>query len=151
MFDENDPVFGCAIEIFFNDLAIGIEKALIKYGAEKAIVFTEFLGKHSFAGQHIPDDPKELVLFDINIHKKGILGPEEFVSHFGHLNIPEIVYRGIFTPEFINDIEEGNYPVNEGVIAKGSAGHKLWMAKIKTKAYKEKLKTVFSGTWMNYL
>jgi hypothetical protein len=43
--------------------------------ADSCIAYAEFFGPHTFAGKHDPEflgvesnDPKELVLFDVNIH-----------------------------------------------------------------------------------
>ena len=87
LINEQDPVFGVAIKVFHDTLAEGIERVLRdKYRErESAIVFAEFFGQRSFAGTHHPEDSKELVLFDVNPHKMGILGPREFVKNFGHL------------------------------------------------------------------
>lgn len=88
----------------------------------------------------------ELVLFDVNPHKKGILLPRVFLKHFGHLKVPEVVYEGNFNKQFVRDVIDGKYPVDEGVVAKGftvgkktSPEHGLWMAKIKTRSWMERL------------
>lgn len=152
LFDKNDPDFGIAIDLFLNGLGVGIDETLRnKYKqSDKAIVFAEFFGSNSFAGQHVAEDPKELVLFDVNIHKKGILGPKEFVDNFGHLRTAEVVYQGPFSETFINDVWEGKLPLFEGIIAKGGSGHSLWMCKVKTMAYKDKLKNLFKNEWEKY-
>jgi hypothetical protein len=38
----------------------------------------------------------------------------------------------------------------EGIICKGGTGHNLWMAKIKSQAYFDKLKGVFKEDWEKY-
>ena len=40
-------------------------------------------GKKSFAGQHEQDDPKDIVLFDVNPHKKGFISPKQFIDILG--------------------------------------------------------------------
>lgn len=157
LFDTSDPEYGCAIDIFLNKYGDAIPKALPK--VDSLIAFAEFFGPHSFAGQHDiqrlnveSNDPKQVVLFDVNVHKKGIIGPKEFIKTFGHLHIPDVVYEGKLTEEFEKAVEEGNYPVGEGVIVKGmpKSQHSLWMAKIKTKQYKDKLITFFGQSWQQY-
>ena len=48
--------------------------------------------------------------------------------------------------QFIDDVHKGNYPVWEGVVAKGDD----FMVKIKTNAYMEKLLKVYRAEWRNY-
>lgn len=157
LFDQNDPVFGSAVGLFMTTLAEGVEKVIRdtkEYrNNERVTVYCEFFGPTSFAGLHdlvLPNDPKEIVLFDVNLHKKGILGPREFVKSFGHLKIPPVVYEGNFNQQFIDDVRQGKYRVVEGVIAKGGSGHDLWMRKVKTFAYLDKLKQVFKEGWEKY-
>lgn len=155
LFDKTDPVFGSAIDLFTNTYGQDIEN-IIKNDKQlrnvsSIICFAEFFGSRSFAGQHHNNDPKELVLFDVNIHKKGILGPSEFINYFGHLKIAKIIYQGNLTQGFINSVRNNEISdLNEGVIAKGGSGHNLWMCKIKTLAYKEKLKQVYTDKWQQY-
>src|SRR5207244_4073436 len=125
----------------------------------------EFFGPNSFAGQHDPahpvlaqagiagNDPKELVLFDVNVHKKGLMAPRHFLDTLGRLPIAEVIYEGDLTPQFIEDVRAGKYPVREGVVAKGLEGkapHGIWMRKIKTHAYLEELRRRFGPDWEQY-
>lgn len=152
LFDESDPDFGPAIEIFHNTLAKDLENVFAKkYRDDRNItVFMEFFGDKSFAGQHVQDDPKKLILIDVNIYKKGFVAPREFVKNFKDVASAEVVYEGNLNEEFINDVRIGNYKVDEGVICKGGSGHDLWMCKIKTDAYLEKLKETFHSNWKDY-
>lgn len=164
MIDLNHPVFGNGISIFLSKYGESLEKILIENkdyrNRESAIAFFEFLGNQSFAGIHVESDPKDVILFDINIHKLGILGPTEFRKHFGHLDIPEVVYEGNLNEIFKESIRTGSIGFSsdrkiknriwEGVVCKGGSGHKLWMAKIKTDEYKKALQELFSGDWNKY-
>ncbi len=160
LFDQTDEDFGEAIPLFFNLYAEPIEKIIVdKYGKkhQKAIVFTEFFGKQSFAGLHRPNDPKELVLIDVNIHRKGIISPREFIKTFGRIHFSaEKVYEGNFNRSFINYVrghdgyaQGTSRGLFEGVVVKGGEGHKLWMTKVKTNHYKELLKNKFEN-WMEF-
>lgn len=160
LFDKTDPDFGSAIDIFMAQLAPALEEILKgkKYrDARTAIAFCEFFGKGSFAGLH-RDDPKELRLIDINIHKRGIVSPRDFVDEFGHLPFAaEVVYEGNLNESLIQDVRDGKIPepahpgdVPEGIVCKGGSGHKLWMAKIKTDAYRQKLKETYQDRWEEY-
>ena len=114
-------------------------------------IFAEFLGAHSFAGLHKNEDPKELRLFDVEAEGFGLLGPQQFVRDFGHLPIARVLYQGKFTGALVEDVRRGRYNVAEGVICKGgSGGSDLWMVKIKTAAYLERLKQAFAERWEEY-
>jgi hypothetical protein len=143
------------VGVFLSTLAGGLESVFTGDESYREFAgfraFTEFLGPNSFAGLHQADDRKRLVLFDIRAEPLGILGPERFVADFGHLPIAGVVYRGKLTGKFAEDVRIGKYGVTEGVVCKGgSGGPDLWMAKIKTYAYLEKLKRAFGERWEDY-
>jgi hypothetical protein len=154
LFDHTDDEFGPAIQVFEETYADELEKVFTSKsfkkdhrGVQQAVVFCEFFGPHSFAGQHQPEDPKELVLFDVALHKKGIMLPRDFLDQFGHLKVPEVIYEGNFNRQLITDVMDGKYPVDEGVVAKGillgkkkNPQHGLWMAKIKTRSWMDRLR-----------
>lgn len=155
LFDHTDEVFGEAVELFHKTYANDLEKVFTTDKAIRssraAMVFCEFFGPNSFSGQHKPEDPKELVLFDVNIHKRGFMSPVDFMDSFGHLKIAELVYKGPLTKEFETQVREGIIPgLNEGVVCKGGEGHDRWMCKIKTNAYREKLQAVYADGWKQY-
>jgi hypothetical protein len=148
LIDETHPL-GEAIPVFLNTYGDDLDKLFRKdkffRNCQKMTVFGEFYGQNSFAGWHDPDDEKEILLIDVNIDKKGIVAPKDFIKLFGHLKIPDVVYEGKFNESFIQDVKDGKYPVVEGIVAKGNLPHgkhphNLWMAKVKTKAWIEKLK-----------
>jgi len=156
LFDKTDEIFGGAIDLFKETYATDLEN---KFRREKslrniqeAIVFCEFFGPNSFAGLHHTADPKELVMFDINIHKNGIMPPKEFIDTFGDLKIAKLVYQGNLTREFERQVREGEFSdLDEGVICKGYKGkHKIWMCKIKTNKYLQKLKDKYADKWQEY-
>lgn len=147
LLDESHPDLGCGIPLFENTLSEPVGKVLFDMRVERAVVYCEFFGPNSFAGQHVQSDPKSLVILDVNIHKRGIVLPRDFIKTFGHLPIPKVIYEGNFNHSFVEAVRNGEYPVSgEGIVAKGvnpkakKEQHGLWMAKIKTKAWLEKLK-----------
>jgi hypothetical protein len=114
-------------------------------------VFTEFLGPNSFAGLHKAEDPKRLVLFDVRSGDLGFVGPHAFAADFAHLPIARVVYEGKLTGTFAEDVRRGKYGVAEGVVCKGGkGGPDVWMVKIKTYAYMERLKAAFADRWEDY-
>ena len=144
-----------AVAVFQNGLADGVEQVFRDNGTHREVaafkVFTEFLGPNSFAGLHKEDDPKELRLFDVQAEPSGMLGPSQFVADFGHLPIARVVYQGKLTGKFAEDVRLGKYGVAEGVVCKGGVGGAdLWMVKIKTNAYMDRLKQAFADRWEDY-
>lgn len=137
LFDESDEVFGCAIEIFNTMLAEPLQKIARDERWERMIVFTEFWGGKSFAGLHDPADQKILTLFDVNPHKKGILGPKQFLKLFGDLPIPKFLGTRRWTRGFVEEVRRGEISdiTDEGVVGKSGEGHKLVMAKAKTQKW----------------
>ena len=154
-FQAAHPGLEQAAEVFLAQLADGIERVFrtdpgfAAFPAAK--VFTEYVGPNSFAGAHGPDDPMEVVLFDVMAEGFGTVGPWAFVAAFGHLNTPRVVYEGKLTGAFLEAVREGKYGVAEGVVCKGgTGGEDVWMVKVKTYAYLEKLKASFGARWREY-
>ena len=152
-FNAAHPGLEEATDIFRKDFAHSLETLFRnnpQYNYPEITVFTEFLGTNSFAGMHKKDDVKQLILFDVQAGK-GIISPEQFIRDFSEFNIARVVYRGKLTGKFIDDVREGKYGVDEGVVCKGgSTADELWMVKIKTYAYMTKLQQAFKDDWENY-
>ena len=64
--------------------------------------------------------------------------------------LPQVVCRGKLTGRFINDVREGRVDVNEGYVCKGVEAGRVWMAKVKTNAYMDRLKQAFKDDWKTY-
>lgn len=156
LFDESDTEFGAAIPLFKATLAADLETIIKKEyrDSQEVVVFCEYFGDLSFAGQHkAHDKTKKLVLIDVDIHKKGFVSPREFVNNFCKKlgdKAAQVVYEGNLNASFIEDVRNGKYPVWEGVVCKGGSGHKIWRCKIKTAAYLQKLKEVYADNWESY-
>lgn len=149
LFDHTDQTFGEAIPIFMEQLADDIvyrTKQLVK-NPQRITAFTEFFGENSFAGSHVPEDKKELKLFDIYLFQKGLIGVKQFQEFFGdHPNSAEVIYEGPLNTRFITDVKKGKYPVFEGVIAKGNG----FSVKIKTDEYFRQLRHKLPTTWEQF-
>lgn len=143
------------VAVFRSTLADGLEqifKICPGYHEFQAIkAFTEFFGPNSFAGLHKEEDPKQLRLFDIFAEPFGFIGPKQFVADFGTLPIARVIYEGRLTGTFTENVREGKYGVGEGVVCKGgTGGADVWMVKIKTNAYMDRLKKAFAERWEDY-
>lgn len=146
LFDITDKVFGESIAIFKDTMAKEIEDTATASKWESVTAYCEFYGKNSFAGSHESSDSKRLSLFDVAPYKKGILGPEEFLDKFGHLNIAIFLGKHLWTREFIEEVRRSLIPgvTFEGVIGKAGEGHKLTMVKAKTQLWITKVKEKYS-------
>jgi hypothetical protein len=163
LLDESTPIFGTAIPLFlqkYGDDLPKVFKADSQFrGADTVTVFAEWFGAKSFAGRHLPEDSKDIVLFDVNPLKKGFLGPKRFVDTFGHLKVAEVLEISEMSPELVDRVRSGQLIVEskydvraevpEGVICKGGDGHAIWMAKIKTQRYYEELKARHPIDWQS--
>lgn len=154
-FNAAHPGLGDCVAIFRATLADPLDRIFREGEGYRELTafkaFTEYLGPNSFAGMHRADDPKQLILFDVWATPLGMLGPRQFVAEFAGLPIARVVYEGKFTGQFAEDVRRGKYGVAEGVVVKGGeGGDDLWMAKIKTYAYMERLKRAFADRWEEY-
>lgn len=162
LINETTPFWNEAVLFFKENLA---EKLNNKFHSDKnfrnereIIVYGEFLGENSFAGRHIEDEKKEIVIFDILVGHKNryFLSPTDFVKAFQDLvKIPNIIYSGNLNDEFIKKVRENKYNLKEGVICKGITRNgayrgNIWMCKIKTLDYFEKLKKIYEKDWEKY-
>jgi len=117
--------------------------------AQEIVVFTEYFGPNSFAGMHKPGDKMQLVIFDVQIDGN-LLQPEEFITAFKGFNIAQVVFKGKYSGQLFVDVRKGKYGVKEGVVVKGVADGNIYMAKIKTNEYLERLKSKFGDSWQEY-
>lgn len=149
--DNTHEHFGGAIDIFMNkysdDLARIFTDNKNYRNSRTFTIFMEYFGPNSFAGQHIDTDVKDVLLFYIFQFKKGFIVPKQFVKDFGALGIPEVIYKGELTEDFIREVKEDIFGLDEGVICKGVRKTKgndiVWMTKIKTLNWLERLKKDF--------
>ena len=69
MIDKRHEVFGKAISIFLNKYGEGLQRVFRDNqhyrNIRTFVVFCEYLGQNSFAGQHVEGDTMDTVLFDV--------------------------------------------------------------------------------------
>lgn len=145
LIDEKASIFGKSIPLIKNKYEEDLGKVFKEQGWRDALCFFEFFGPNSFAGQHQEEDDFDVVLFDVNPLRKGILEPDQFIELFSHLHIPKVLFEGFIDDKFISSVKNGtlkNMPL-EGVVCKGKheKGRKTpIMFKIKSQAWLLKLK-----------
>lgn len=138
------------VEIFQKEYSSQLDKIFreekVFRGVKRITAYLEFYGYGSFAGQHSWFDDHYLRLFDIFIYKKDFLNPSDFLKIFeGKLKIQRLVYNGLLTPEYIESVEHGT---GEGVVYKGIEEKKIFMGKIKTHEWLNKVKDLYGNTKM---
>jgi hypothetical protein len=150
MIDRNSQPFGDGIDIFLNKYGEDLNRIFRdRYGkVESFVVFGEYVGENSFAGQHMESDIKDVILFDVSAYKRGFVGPEEFLKNFGRLDIPRVVYQGKYNDDLIKSVRENRHGLKEGVIVKGQNRKEVWMAKIKTNEWLEKVREKFGEKYL---
>jgi len=106
-------------------------------------LFFEFFGPNSFAGQHTDDDKFDVLLFDIDVYKRGLIDPPDYLKLVGDLDIAQLLYTGragpLFQETVKNSLLEGM--TFEGVVCKAIAKKRTpVMFKIKTQVWLDKLR-----------
>ena len=152
LIDDKTPIFGVAIEQFQDVMAKDVVSRIENYYSKKVfknfdrmVVFCEFFGKNSFAGNHELSDPKELKLFDVHLFRKGFIPPQDFVKIFNDFDhAAALLHQGNLNASYIKEVQENqNGLLDEGVICKGVVDGRVEMVKIKTQDWLDKIKAKF--------
>lgn len=102
------------------------------------ILFMEYYGADSFAGMHNIHEDHILTPFDMMLNNQ-MMNPENFYKHMAQFNCARLVYVGKYNGQFAEDVRNGKYNVNEGVVIKGIVDKEVFMTKVKTNAYLKRL------------
>lgn len=148
LIDETHPL-GEAKKLIRTKYEDDLSKAFRKARFDRVIVFFEFLGDNSFAGQHAEEE-HDVVLFDVNPYKKGILPPTDFLKLVGHLHVPDVLYHGNATQGFEESVRASTLDGMsfEGVVCKTKNPKRTplpLMFKIKSRAWLERLRAYCAG------
>ena len=138
LIDRAEPVLGKSVDLITEkyDALNGVFRIA---GYESVVCFFEFFGPTSFAGLHSDSDIHDVVLFDIAPYKRGILGPDDFMSHASTVETARLLFNGILTDEFVCSVRESTLPgmTFEGVVCKGIGAS----CKIKSHVWLDRLRT----------
>jgi len=144
-FTKTHPELANAPQIFndkFRDKFTTMLARTKTWCLQKWTVFTEFHGPNSFAGGHDMQDARinaqTLTIIDIMINDE-MITPQQLVQDFSDFNIAKLVYTGKYSGQFAEDVRNGKYGVNEGVVVKGVVDAQVFMTKVKTKDYLKRL------------
>ncbi len=117
----------------------------------EATCFFEFWGPSSFAGVHDYQEAGHRVdLIDVSIHRRGFMGPKEFVKTFeGHVPTAPLLYMGNVTEDLTQAVWDGTLPgmTFEGVVCKGAPlkkGYPPHMFKLKSQAWIARVKSLYT-------
>ncbi len=159
LIDETSEFWGDMVSVFKNTVANDLHDYFKKeYKNEREIiVFGEYFGENSFAGRH-ENEKHDIIVFDVMVGHKNrkFLRPQDFIKTIGSIvKVPDVVYVGNLNEDLIKRVRADEFDTFEGVICKGTqpvgnAAGGIWMAKIKTQKYLDKLKERFQDDWQKY-
>jgi hypothetical protein len=139
LLDETDDMLGQAIPLFRDTMVDPLLRIARSERWESVVAYAEFFGPSSFAGVHDPAEPKQLVLFDLNVYKRGILPPRDYLKLVERTDIPHAEYLGSvrWTRGFVERVRIGDFEGMpfEGVVGKGVERNLVVMSKAKTQAW----------------
>ena len=141
LLDPNEEPLGEAVRLILED-SEELERRLRTLRAQRVTCFFEFFGDNSFAGNH-EDEDHRVVLFDIDVYKKGLMPPKDFIKFTKGLAVPELVHHGNANTDFVLGVQNGTIPgvTFEGVVCKSATPKGLVkMFKIKSRAWIDRLK-----------
>lgn len=145
---EDHPYLGPA-ESLIRETYKDLPSILKSERVEFATCFFEFYGPKSFAGIHVLGDDFKVVLFDVDVYKKGLMGPKEFLKTFeGRVPTAPCLYRGNPTEEFLESVRSRTLEgmTYEGVVCKGAPlkkGFPPMMFKVKSREWIEAVKSKY--------
>jgi len=144
MLGADDETFGEAIGLIRNKYEDDVSKIMRKQRLDKVVLFFEFFGESSSFGWHDNTEEHQIVLFDANLFKSGMVPPKEFLKLFGHLDIAPMLYRGKPNATFLEQVRNGTLPgmTFEGVVCKAKHPKKpgVLMFKVKNQAWYTELR-----------
>jgi hypothetical protein len=120
LLDPSEPILGPSQDMILEKYGDDLDAIFRRQRYERVVTFFEYGGPSSFAGSHDLNEERDVVLFDADIYKKGLMEPKSFIETFGHLDIPKLLYKGEITEEFYNSVKDGTLEdmTFEGVICK---------------------------------
>jgi hypothetical protein len=142
LIDEDTYMLGESINLIMENFADDLAAKFLKRKWNRTVAFFEFHGENSFCGSH-EDEEHKLTLIDVNVYKRGILEPEQFIDVFGDLEIPNVLHKGLLTEELVTRAKHGTLDGMsfEGIVCKYTNKHKqVGMFKVKNRAWLDRLK-----------
>ena len=148
---EDHPILGKSIGLMISKYEKDLTDIFMKEQFEEVVCFFEYYGKNSFAGQHDLTEEQTVTLIDVNVHKKGMLFPNEFTKLFLKVETPHILHIGNFTKDIEDLVKNGTLEgmTFEGCVCKTikpiKNGYPPNMYKIKNIAWIQKVREFCKG------
>jgi len=135
LLDPQEKPLGEAVALFQEKYADDLGAIFQKARYEKATAFFEFYGPSSFAGLH-EDEPHTVTLFDVHIHKRGLLLPKDYLKLVGEIEVAPLLYEGKPNADFVESVKEGTLEGMsfEGVVCKGALDKRRQVTSFKLKS-----------------
>ena len=148
LIDKSHPM-GEAEKLIKEKYEDDLSKIFVKNKMDKVVCFFEYYGDNSFAGQHI-DEEHTVTLLDINVYKKGILPPVDFLKMVGDLDIPSVLYYGNANKDLELSVKSSSLEgmTFEGIVCKAKNPKRTplpLMFKIKSDAWHKALHEYCAG------
>lgn len=142
------------IEIFKNKFADDLNKIFLEdkifRNIDEVIVYGEFFGPKSFAGMHDWSEKHDIKIFDVWLYKKGFLPPSDFIKVFERIDICKLAFAGIFSETYLALVEKNILNLQEGVVCKGIENKEVFMFKIKTLKWLQKVRDLYGNEKTDY-
>lgn len=149
LLDDSNPHLMVVPQLFEDTLAEPLTKIAKDNKLGSVVVFYEFWGALSVAGQHVEGDPKFLTVFDASVDKKGFLNPTAFRRLFED-NVPTARFLGTvnWTRGYVERVRQGDVEgiTFEGVVAKAGTKHDIVRAKAKTQRWIDRVIEIHGTT-----
>ena len=141
LLERDHPGFGKSMMMFESGFAETFERFATKSKYDSIVVYCEFWGPKSFAGEHEPDDDHVLTPIDVAIYKKGLLATDSFIEQFGDKFDLGYLGERAWDTQFVDAVRASTLEGMsfEGVVGKAGSGHKRKALKLKSKAWVEKV------------
>lgn len=126
-----------------------VTKILRDARIDKATLFFEYFGANSFAGVHVNEEHR-VVLIDANLHPKGFADPRDFRRLFeDKVATAAMVYHGNPNADFVESVRNGTLEgmTFEGVVCKvprSKPSHPHTMFKVKSLAWISRVKALYT-------
>lgn len=150
LIDRSDLLLGKSVDLILNKYSEELSKVFKQERFERVVAFFEYYGPSSFAGRHKEDEEHQVTLFDLDVFKKGLLSPKEYLKLVGNLDIAKVLYHGPMNDGLASQVRDGTLEgmTFEGVVCKSNETDKYKAPlyfKIKNQAWLQKLKTYCNG------
>lgn len=150
LLDASEPFLGASVALWRKKYEDAATEILRRYGCRQAVLIGELYGPTSFAGHFTPEEPLDVMLYDLYIPEEDrMLTQTEFGRLFRGVEIAPVLYEGKPSEPMRLQVKEGTFPGQtfEGVICKGGLDNRgrVVQFKIKSNAWFDRLRVHCGG------